>query len=390
MSAYENTHPAVHQSYAKRDKTRPSSTSSTKRFAPEEENPETHRRRNNEQRPPAVARTPSTESQHSVYDEIPHNPVTSSNPPKHRGINNNNRHSGSEISDCVVPVQRRHPGTNSAISMKPDGAGQHPVRHSNISATAPDMVDLNISSLSQGSNVSVVTLGGVEYPVGSRIGKTGMFVIGDPTTFSQHEITSCHSSMPSVVSSSAPFYPSKGIAYGFESWNWSAIRFALFIIICLIMLALLAAVIALAIGQQDTCVAHFEWWKGSTFYSLSVPYFYDSDNSKIGDLLGVAKKVNYFELMAFGAVVMKNFFPSKLNQWESVMSFTDVDPRLGTLSDFQVLVNSLHERNIKLMIQLCPWYTSTDHIWYRESRESSVVSLNKYRDFYIWSNEVGI
>ena len=384
MNAHQNTQPDVHQSQSHRKRVRNRPVNNTpspngNRYTPGKESQTNNGRNLDRKIPTRTQSSSSAESQRSVYDEIPHDYVTSKNPSKHKNVNNN---IGSISSN---PVMRNPDGV---VSMKPDGTGHDSIRHSNISSTTPDMIDLNASSLSQGSNISVVTLGGIEYPVGTRIGKTGMFVIGDPTTFSQPEITSCHSSMPSVISSTAPIYHNNGMAYSFDSWNWSVIRFAIFIVICVIMLALLAAVIALAVGQQDSCVAHFEWWKGSTFYSLSVPYFYDSDNNKIGDILGVEKKISYFELMAFGAVVLKNFFPSKLNQWEAVMSFTDVDPRIGSLSDFRVLVDSLHEKNIKLMIQLCPWYTSTDHIWYKESRESSIVSLNKYRDFYIWSNEV--
>ena len=231
-------------------------------------------------------------------------------------------------------------------------------------------------------------LAGSSTQLGRELEQLECLSLGIQSTYPKHDTSSFRSSMPSVVSSTAPIYRGDGKAYSFETWSWTAIRFSIFIILCIIMLALLAAIIAVCIEHKKGCEAHFEWWKGSTFYNLPVPYFYDSDTSNIGDITGIERKVAYFEFAGISAIVLKNFLASEPNHWDLINSFTELDERLGKTSDFEQMVTQLHERDVRVLIHVCPWYTSTKHVWFEESRGSSLASLSKYRDFYIWSDQV--
>ncbi len=261
-----------------------------------------------------------------------------------------------------------------------------------VSGLNPNMLQLDTSQHSAGSRHSTVTLGGVEYPIGARIGKKGQFVIGDPDT-SRHS-RSFESSLPSVTDSQAQIFPSmpkyRSKGYRFEQWNFNIIRFVCFLFVLAIMIALLAGVIALCLEHNRDCEAKFLWWQGSTFYALPVTKFYDSDNDQVGDIVGVTRKEGYLEYMGIGAVVLSEFLWSDDVSWDRVASFTDVDPRVGTMTEFEEMSAKLEDDKIRRVIKLSLWCTSLEHAWFRESRESSSVAGGPHSAFYVWKQTVSI
>ena len=63
------------------------------------------------------------------------------------------------------------------------------------------------------------------------------------------------------------------------------------------MIGLLSAVIGVAVQHRKTCDSPFEWYKGSVFYTIDVPYFADFDDNKVGDLAGMLDKLDYLEFL---------------------------------------------------------------------------------------------
>ena len=66
-----------------------------------------------------------------------------------------------------------------------------------------------------------------------------------------------------------------------------------------------------------------------------------------------------------------------------VSSYVDIDPKYGTMKDFDELVSKSHEKGIYVIMDLIPNHTSEKHKWFTESRKSNSTT-NKYRDYYVW------
>lgn len=77
-------------------------------------------------------------------------------------------------------------------------------------------------------------------------------------------------------------------------------------------------------------------------------------------------------------------YPSPLkDDGYDVADYTDIHSTYGNLQDFKVLVNAVHERNMKIIIDLIMNHTSADHRWFQEARKDRT---SKYRDYYVWSD----
>ena len=163
------------------------------------------------------------------------------------------------------------------------------------------------SLASNASGVSTVQLGGVDYPIGTRIGKTGNFVIGNPGANDPSRTRSMSSlgssrgpgvSMSTVGSQkqlTKESYPTVEGGHNFEEWNWTVIRFCCLGVVICAMIVLLAAVIGIIISEKNKCQIPFNWLQGSVMYRVSVPYFnnYEPDSLNLGDLKGIKDKAAY-------------------------------------------------------------------------------------------------
>ncbi len=118
------------------------------------------------------------------------------------------------------------------------------------------------------------------------------------------------------------------------------------------------------------------------FYEIYVRSFYDSDGDGLGDLNGITAKLDYLEELGIDAIWLTPFYPSpQVDFGYDVSNYDDVDPRFGTLADFDRLVKEAHRRHIRVITDLVINHTSDQHPWFIESRASRT---NPKRDWYIW------
>ena len=110
------------------------------------------------------------------------------------------------------------------------------------------------------------------------------------------------------------------------------------------------------------------WWRQGVVYQVYPRSFADADGDGIGDLAGIASRLDYLGRLGIDAVWLSPFYPSALaDGGYDVADYRDVDPRLGTLADFDALVEGLHSRGIRVVVDIVPNHTSDQHEWFLQA-----------------------
>jgi len=131
-----------------------------------------------------------------------------------------------------------------------------------------------------------------------------------------------------------------------------------------------------------------DWWRQAVVYQIYPRSFADSNGDGLGDLQGVISRVPYLAALGIDAVWLSPFYPSALaDGGYDVDDYRDVDPRLGSLDDFDQLVAALHEANVRLIVDIVPNHTSDRHEWFREALASEKGSPARER--YIFRDGEG-
>ncbi len=130
------------------------------------------------------------------------------------------------------------------------------------------------------------------------------------------------------------------------------------------------------------------WWRQASVYQIYPRSFSDSNGDGIGDINGITAKVPYLKELGIDAVWLSPFYPSALaDGGYDVDDYRNVDPRLGTLEDFNAMASALHAAGIKLIVDIVPNHSSNLHEWFREALASPKGS--PARDRYIFRDGLG-
>ncbi|WP_046471002.1 glycoside hydrolase family 13 protein [Allosalinactinospora lopnorensis] len=114
-----------------------------------------------------------------------------------------------------------------------------------------------------------------------------------------------------------------------------------------------------------------EWWHSAVIYQVYVRSFADSDGDGEGDLTGVRRRLPELAALGVDAVWLTPFYVSPLaDGGYDVADYRDVDPRFGTLADFDSLIASAHDLGLRVIIDVVPNHTSSAHRWFRAAVES--------------------
>ncbi|QIG40953.1 glycoside hydrolase family 13 protein [Microbacterium sp. 4R-513] len=117
-----------------------------------------------------------------------------------------------------------------------------------------------------------------------------------------------------------------------------------------------------------TGAAESPWWRQAAVYQIYPRSFADSDGDGIGDIRGVTSRADYLAELGVDAVWLSPFYPSELaDGGYDVADYRDVDPRLGTLDDFDEMLAALHARGIRVVVDIVPNHTSDQHAWFQEA-----------------------
>ncbi|ALC92160.1 oligo-1,6-glucosidase [Bacillus sp. FJAT-18017] len=125
-----------------------------------------------------------------------------------------------------------------------------------------------------------------------------------------------------------------------------------------------------------------KWWKESICYQVYPRSFMDSNGDGIGDLKGVTAKLDYIKELGIDVIWLSPMYksPNDDNGYD-ISDYQDIMDEFGTMADFNELLEEVHKRGMKLILDLVINHTSDEHPWFIESRSSK---NNPKRDWYIW------
>lgn len=124
------------------------------------------------------------------------------------------------------------------------------------------------------------------------------------------------------------------------------------------------------------------WWKEAVVYQIYTKSFNDSNGDGIGDLKGIINKLDYLKELGVNILWLCPIYksPNDDNGYD-ISDYRKVIEEFGTEHDFEELLEKMHIRGIKLLMDLVVNHTSDEHQWFIESKSSK---KNPYRDYYIW------
>ncbi len=124
------------------------------------------------------------------------------------------------------------------------------------------------------------------------------------------------------------------------------------------------------------------WWQRGVLYQIYPRSYQDSDGDGVGDLAGIRSRLDYVEWLGVDAVWLSPIYPSPMADFGyDISDYTAVAPLFGTLDDFDRLLEDVHRRGLRLIMDFVPNHTSDRHAWFEESRSSRD---SPKRDWYIW------
>jgi alpha-glucosidase len=130
------------------------------------------------------------------------------------------------------------------------------------------------------------------------------------------------------------------------------------------------------------------WWRQAAVYQIYPRSFKDADGNGIGDLKGITSQIPYLASLSLDAVWLSPFYPSALvDGGYDVDDYRDVDPKIGTLADFDELLTGLHNEGIRVFVDIVPNHSSNLHEWFKEAIASEPGSAA--RDRYIFHKGKG-
>ena len=128
-----------------------------------------------------------------------------------------------------------------------------------------------------------------------------------------------------------------------------------------------------------------KWWQNAVVYQIYPRSFCDSNGDGIGDLRGIIQKMGYLGKLGIDAIwlspVCKS--PQDDNGYD-ISDYRKINPMFGTMEDFKLMIDEMHKRGIRLIMDLVANHTSDEHEWFKQSRSSVD---NPYRDYYIWKKK---
>ena len=127
------------------------------------------------------------------------------------------------------------------------------------------------------------------------------------------------------------------------------------------------------------------WWKNAVIYCVDVKTFQDSNGDGIGDLQGLAERLEYLASLGVNCLWLLPIMPSPWrDNGYDVSDYYNVDPRLGTLGDLVELLRTARELGLRVITDLVVNHTSDQHPWFQAARSGRD---SPFHDWYVWSDE---
>ncbi|HEY5508018.1 MAG TPA: alpha-amylase family glycosyl hydrolase, partial [Paludibacter sp.] len=140
-----------------------------------------------------------------------------------------------------------------------------------------------------------------------------------------------------------------------------------------LFLTSLACLLATAssVGQTTPKPTDKTWWKEAVVYQIYPRSFQDSNGDGVGDLKGIISKLDYIKSLGVDVIWLNPIFESpNADNGYDISNYRGIMKEFGTMADFDALLKGMHERGIKLLLDLVVNHSSDEHEWFKQSRSS--------------------
>ena len=130
-----------------------------------------------------------------------------------------------------------------------------------------------------------------------------------------------------------------------------------------------------------------QWWKEAVFYQIYPRSFKDSNGDGIGDINGIIEKLDYLKDLGVDCIWCSPMYksPNDDNGYD-ISDYYDIMDDFGTMADFDRLLREVHQRGMRLIMDLVVNHTSDEHPWFEAAKQDR---HNKYHQYYIWRRDDG-
>ena len=130
-------------------------------------------------------------------------------------------------------------------------------------------------------------------------------------------------------------------------------------------------------------MARAPWWRDAVVYEIYVRSFADCDGDGVGDLPGIRERLRHLADLGVDAIWLTPFYPSpQADHGYDVADYRGVEPLFGTLTDFDELLRHAHELGLRMIIDIVPNHTSSQHAWFRSALVARPGSRERARYYF--------
>ncbi|MGI4733975.1 MAG: glycoside hydrolase family 13 protein [Janthinobacterium lividum] len=124
------------------------------------------------------------------------------------------------------------------------------------------------------------------------------------------------------------------------------------------------------------------WWKEAVVYQIYPRSYQDSNGDGVGDIRGIISHLDYVKSLGVNVIWLNPSYASpNADNGYDISDYRQIQPEYGTMADFDALLKGLHQRGIKLVMDLVVNHSSDEHAWFKAARTSRT---NPYYTYYHW------
>jgi len=143
-----------------------------------------------------------------------------------------------------------------------------------------------------------------------------------------------------------------------------------------------------SVATMTSVLQHTEWWRSAVIYQIYPRSFADANGDGMGDLLGIRDRLPELAELGIDAVWLSPFYTSpQKDAGYDVADYCDVDPLFGTLDDFDSMTSRAHELGLRVIVDLVPNHSSSEHVWFQAALAAAPGSPE--RDRYMFRDGLG-
>ena len=135
-------------------------------------------------------------------------------------------------------------------------------------------------------------------------------------------------------------------------------------------------------APTDTARRNEKWWKEAVVYQVYPRSYQDSNGDGVGDLRGLISRLDYIKSLGVNVIWLNPIYgsPNDDNGYD-ISDYRAIMKDFGTMADFDELLKGMHQRGLKVVLDLVVNHSSDEHAWFKQARSSRT---NPYRDYYHW------